>query len=796
MVNGDGTRSAVAGQQGDVGAVGRHAPGRGTDRRAVHEVLWGEQAPRTAATGLRVVVNRLRDRLGHVHADAIVNEAGHYRLVVDPMQIDMHQFDARVQLARGLVDGGRYDEAITQFERALALWHGESFQSTGDLGPLIGVQTRLDESRADAEERLTETLMFAGRNDDAVVTASSIMRDFELRERRWELLVLALYRAGRQAEALRAYRRAERMLAEEYGLQPGPQLAELELRILEQDATLLLDERLAQVATADAPLRLTSILDAIKSKPAVPAIASPLVGRDDDLQRVSDLLERHRLLTIVGPAGVGKTRLATQLAQGTAHGQVIWLDLLVRDPDSIIAELASQLGVGGHGGEVIEAVLRALSMAPAMLVFDNCEHVIDTIAPLAEAMVRHCPALRVVATSRVAFDSESEMSVDLAALDHDAARHLVLDRLAGFDARGTISDASLDQLVDAVDRMPLALELVASRLRNRPIEIVMRELEESLDSLSGSRHSDQRHVGLNEALDWSIALLDEAALPVYEALGVMVGPFRARDMAALLELPLDDVAQQLQALAALSLVGSAAIGDLPAYRAMQTVTVHARRRLVDQGSLGRLTERHARVYASVMRRAAVDLRGPDEEVAVATVRSATGQIRAAFQWAIDHDLDTAETLAVDLWEYSFLRLDFGLVSFAPTVVAAMERQQRTPSPELLGTAAFASWAMGLTTEGHALAARAERAATAIDAIPPIRAFQARANIASMSGDDDMAQEAIMSALKAARRRAMRAVKPTSWSGSCSGWSRWAWSMSPETSPNSVWRPPPSHRTPR
>ncbi len=751
VMNADATRSAVAGQQGDVLALlaAMHPAGVRTD--VLYEVLWGERAPRTAATGLRVVVNRLRDRLNHVHPDAIVNEAGHYRLVLDSLQIDMHQFDQQVQLARQLVDERQFDAAIERFEAALALWQGASFQSTGDLGPLIGVQTRLEESRADAEERLAETLMLAGRNDDAVVAASSIMRDFELRERRWELLVLALYRAGRQAEALRAYRRGERMLAEEYGLVPGPQLAELELRILEQDASLLFDPAQRPTVETAPPLSLTNVLSAIKSKPTVPAIVSPLIGRDDDLHNVAEVLESHRLVTIIGPAGVGKTRLATQLAQNTAHGQVIWLDLLVRDPDSVVAELASQLGVGGHGGEVIDAVLRSLATTPALVVFDNCEHVIDTIAPIAEAMVHHCPALRVVATSRIAFDSESEISIDLAPLDQDAARRLVLDRLAGVEGRLAISDDALNALVDALDRIPLALELVASRLRTRPIATVLDELDDSLDSLSGARHSDRRHVGLNEALDWSIALLDEAALPVYEALGVMVGAFRARDLAAMLDLPIDVVADQLQALAGFSLVDTVAVGDRMAFRALQTVTVHARSRLIEKQLVAATAERHARVFAAVMRRAASDLQGADEEMAVATVRSAIGQIRAAFQWAIVNDLDLAEVLAIDLWEFAFLRLDYGLVSLVPTAVAAMEDNDRLPSAALLGTAAVASWALGMNEEGLALSARAEQVAVAAGEVPPIRAFQARANIASMAADDDTAQTALLDALRSAKK---------------------------------------------
>ncbi len=747
----DGTRSAIAGQQGDVLALlaAMHPSGVRTD--VLYEVLWGERAPRTAATGLRVVVNRLRDRLQHVHTDAIVNEAGHYRLVLDPLLIDMHRFDERVQAARQLVDERAFGAAIEQFEIALSLWRGTSFQSTGDLGPLIGIQTRLEESRADVEEHLTEALMLAGRNDDAVVIASSMMRDFEPRERRWELLVLALYRAGRQAEALRAYRRGERFLAEEYGLQPGPRLAELELRILEHDASLLLDHDRGAASQSDVSLDLSSVLAVIKAQSSVPAIASPLVGRDADLDLVAELIGRHRLVTIVGPAGVGKTRLAMQLAQSAAHGHVIWLDLLVRDPDSIVAELASQLGVGGHGGEVIEAVLRALASRPALLIFDNCEHVIDTIAPIVEAMVLHCPALRVLATSRVAFDSESEISVDLAPLDHDAACHLVLDRLAGTEGRLDISDDSLNTLVDVLDRMPLALELVASRLRTRPIETVLTELGTSLDSLSGARHSDKRHVGLNEALDWSIALLDASALPVYEALGVMVGPFRAGDLAAVLDQPASVVTAQLESLAAVSLVSAVAMRDRSAFRALQTVTVHARSRLVERGRFVEVAERHARVFAAAVKQSADELRGANEEVVVATIRSSIGQVGAAFQWALTNDLDMAQELAIDLWEFAFLRLDYGLVSWAPVAVATMEQHGREASPDLLATASFASWALGLTDEGLTLSIRAERAAEAVGAVPPIRALQARANIASMVSNPESAQEAVLLALKSAKK---------------------------------------------
>ncbi len=724
------------------------------------DVLWGVSTPKTASTGLRVVVARLRDRL----ADGIeiVAEAGHYRLNVPPEALDHKQFSARVASARALLLAFEYEKAIDQLRAALGLWRGEAFQPHNDNDAIWPHAAKLGEERADAEELFVEALLASGRLEEAVARCTRLVADNELRDRRWYLLMLGLYRAGRQAEALRTYQRVASLYRDNLGLEPGPTLVELEQAILQQDPGLLViaraggphpdSDRITIDESETGSVGIEALVSAIDGDvTAVPASASPTVGRDRELDQLAEVLQSHRLVSIIGPPGVGKTRLAASFARGFDRGRVLWLDLAVHRPENAVADLASQLGVRVEADSVVAEVAAALRHGESLLVFDNCERFVDTIVPLAESLIKHCPDLRILATSRQVLDCPSETRFELGAIDLGDARRLLLERAFGRNQRPSLDDHDLDQLVERLDRLPLALELASGLLRSSTPAEILGELENTTTILTRSRQSTDRHQSLSMALAWSTDRLDPEELSVFTQLGAFRGTFHSADVATMLGVDNPSANRVLGRLTANSLVSSRRDRPVGEYRILETIRAHARDLLVQSNGLSRAESRHASAYVDLLQWAQPRWRGQDEERAVRRVGAASGEIRHAFEWALGaEELDVAIAIANLVWDHALFRMDHEQQRWALDVLETHDTRQHPHHGALLGTAAMSCWVLGRFEDGLAYAQQASEASH--ESGQPIsgQVLRARLNIAGAQSDVQAAETAAMSLLEHSR----------------------------------------------
>ena len=480
----------------------------GVDR--IMEAMWGDDVPDTAVATLHSYVSRLRRLLPA--PVQVVSEAPGYRLAVGPGITDADRFEAGLAVALDVLDRSPA-AALDALDDALAQWKGDAFAEFADEWWAQAEVTRLTELRLHARESRLAALLALGLDERAAGEAEAITADHPWRERPWRILVVALHRAGRQGEALRRAGEYRARLREEMGLDPSAEFVRLE-RDVATDAT--------SVRTA---------------APAAAAIADdgpPLVGREHDEARVFALCGERRLVTLLGPGGIGKTRLGRRVAVHSQRATGVRAEVVelapVRDGDGVAGAVATQLAVQTQQGRsVTESVLDLLGSNPLLLVLDNCEHVLDTIAGFVERLLRVCPQVRILATSREPLGLPAETVYKVPALPTVAAgddlRHapavaLFLQRAMDANPDFVADDDTIAAVADVcrrLDGVPLAIELAAARTRSlSPAEIAER-LDDRFGLLAGSsRVSDERHRSLKDLVDWSYDLLDRvdaAAVP-------------------------------------------------------------------------------------------------------------------------------------------------------------------------------------------------------------------------------------------------------------------------------------------
>ncbi|MEN8112774.1 MAG: BTAD domain-containing putative transcriptional regulator, partial [Actinomycetota bacterium] len=346
------------------------------------EALWGDELPASGANALRFHVSKLRSALG-ADPSPIVTQDGGYALVVDPGSIDANRFE---QLLGESLEEMRDDphRAAALVGEALELWRGDPYAGLGDPGFVDGEVRRLTELRFKAVEVGFAADLALGRHAEIIGDLESMQAEFPFRERLWAHLMVAFYRSGRQAEALRAYQRASEVLGEELGIEPSEELRELENRILLHDPTL----DYAPVIPGN-----------------LPSPPGSFIGRESELAEVEELLEANRLVTLTGAGGSGKTRLAAELGQVAKRNwsDGVWfVDLRsIDDPADIPSLVASTMRVVVSGDlPIVDQVADALRSRSLLLILDNCERVLDRTAALTERLLREDGDVRVLATSR------------------------------------------------------------------------------------------------------------------------------------------------------------------------------------------------------------------------------------------------------------------------------------------------------------------------------------------------------------------------------------------------------------
>ena len=457
--------------------------------------LWGEEAPHSGRTALQVRVSQLRKALGDA-GGRIATRAPGYLLRVDRDELDLHRFERLVSEA----EGAEPAETAAKLSEALDLWRGPSLVDLSYVSFAQPAIRRLEEMRLAAVEKRVDAELELGREAELVGELETLVEEHPLRERFRAQLMLALYRCGRQADALATYRDARRVLVEQLALEPSPPLRQLHQAILRQEASL---ELAASVAAGAGP-RLAPRQD--HNVPHnLPTQVSSFVGRERQLDELRQLLSRARMVTLTGGGGVGKTRLALQLAASMLAGSsdgVWFVDLApLTDATLVPAQLASVLGVPQQPGRsLLESLIGACGDRQLLVILDNCEHVIDETANVADQLVRGCPRMSILATSREPLGIEGEHlygvpSLSVPPAGADPKSLLTCDAVQLFTdrARQQCSDFSVDprnaptvaNLCRRLDGIPIAIELAAARLRMLPLDEIENRLDQLFQLLTG-----------------------------------------------------------------------------------------------------------------------------------------------------------------------------------------------------------------------------------------------------------------------------------------------------------------------
>ena len=600
------------------------------------EELWASEPPDGASTTLRSYVSRLRATLGD--AAPIDRVSAGYVLAVPADWVDVVRFDALVREGGALLERRRHRRAAEVFRSALDLWRGRPFSGLAEDGALRAESVRLEELRMHAIESRIEADLELGRAAEVVDELEALVAEHPFRERLWRHLMLALYRAGRQADALAAYHRARAALDEQLGLEPGQELRELEAAILRQD-----------VPPAE-----------VRRQPmaGVPAQLTTFVGRTRELDEVRALLQRSRLVTLVGVGGVGKTRLAIESAKhalDTAVDAIAFVDLAaLADPALVPAHVAASLGVREAPGQALTAaVAEQVGSADFLLVLDNCEHLRAAVAGLAQTLLSTSAELRILATSREALDVAGEAPYPVSPLgfpgpddDRSAVREsdavrLLVDRatLTRHDLR--VDDAAYDtaaRICRELDGLPLAIELAAARTKALSLDEIAERLRDRFQFLvSWRRLSAARHRTLREAMDWSYELLAADEQQLLARLSVFpAGATLASIASVCLDGDEDEAGRLIERLADASLVVPLDAGPGTRYRLLETVRQYAAERL-PANELPGLSRRHAERIRTIAHSTNLALERTGSSMSYDLARAELPSIRAAIQWAAGDD---------------------------------------------------------------------------------------------------------------------------------------------------------------
>ncbi|WP_340682738.1 BTAD domain-containing putative transcriptional regulator [Amycolatopsis coloradensis] len=365
-------------------------PGETVSREALVDALWGESPPPTSTKTLHSHLARLRHQLQNAGLAGLIAARGPgYALLAPAEAADVVRFEAMVYRGRDTLARGATETAVELLRQALALWRGDPLVECRQ-GEWVRAETaHLTEARLGATEYLISARLTLGEHVQLVGELEPLVIRYPFREQLWELLMLALYRSGRQADALAAFQRARTALVDELGIEPGRELRRLEAAILAADPTL--DLEASQRTTTDAPVWRR-----------LPVPLTSLIDREADKAALGRLLAGRRLVTLIGPGGCGKTRLATAVA-AEHPDPVCFVDLTpLTEPELVPQAVADAFGLRAQpaGRGAVESIVDQLRDHALLLVLDNCEHLVDACAHLVDALLPACPGMRVLATSR------------------------------------------------------------------------------------------------------------------------------------------------------------------------------------------------------------------------------------------------------------------------------------------------------------------------------------------------------------------------------------------------------------
>ncbi|CRK57362.1 Signal transduction response regulator / Disease resistance domain-containing protein [Alloactinosynnema sp. L-07] len=604
-------------------------------RSQLIDALWGVRPPPTAVRTLQSHLVRVRQALaGAGLADALVTVEPGYLLRLPAGALDVVRFEEHVAAGRRALGTGAAGLAARELRAGLALWRGDPLADCPTHEWAAAEVDRLSDLKISAATALAEANLRQGAHAEAVGEVEQLVARYPFHERLWELLVIAYHRGGRQGDALRAFQRAREVLVRELGIEPGAGLRSLEAAVLAGAAEV--DPATAAPVVARA------------------APVTTLVGRTRELADIGRLLGRARLVTLTGPGGCGKTRLAVSAAE-RAGRRVAMVDLTpVASPDLVVDAVATALGVPERPGTPRLDTLVG-EVGDVLVVLDNCEHLVRACADLVSPLLAACPSLTVLATSREALRVAGESVYEVAPLAvpdptcprslaelsvYDSVR-LFLDRATEQGAPGFTDDdaTAIARLCAALDGLPLAIELAAARTSVLAPAQIARRLRDRFGLLTlGPRGAPEHHRTLLATLAWSFDLLDADEAALFPRLGVFAGGFSLEAAEAVWEptRALDAVT----GLVAKSLVRVRRENGVSRFSLLESVSAYAGDLLAaDPSGLADAQVRHAAFFLAQAESADADPTG----VRLADLRADHDNLRAAISWS-PHPLRLAAAL--------------------------------------------------------------------------------------------------------------------------------------------------------
>ncbi len=622
------------------------------------DVVWGHAPSDGARKRLHMAVARLRNTLsidGSELRPALRTLAGGYVLDVRAGELDADVFATRVDDARAALAAGHAEQASDELREALALWRGPALAQLTYADFAQADIRRLEELRLTALHTRIDADLQLGRHEALTAELEALVARHPTLERFVEQLMCVLYRCGRQADALAAYQRARTHLAAELGLEPGPALRAIQAQILEQAPALdaaVMSARDPPGAPIDS---LATPTGSTARAGVLPVYPTSLIGRDGDLGRLVSLIsQRHlRLLTLTGPGGIGKTRLALELAHtlrsGFADGARFMSLVAIADADLVFAALVQQLGHAPLPGELpVQAGIRLLRSHEVLLVLDNFEHVLGAAADVAQ-LLADCPDLVMVITSREALRISAEHVYEVApltlppsgghlnvsALERSAAVSLFIDRAAAGNPTYSLTAGNrhaVREICVQLDGLPLAIELAAARTALLEPSELLRRLGDRLSLLSsGPRDAEPRHRTLRATIDWSYDLLDEDERAAFCALAIFEGGATLSAAEAVTGATLDTI----ESLVAKSLVMRCRTPDGEVRLSLLgTIREYALERLKSCGCADVLRRRHRDYYLGLAQTGARELWGSRQLRWLRRFDDEYDNFRAAVQWSL------------------------------------------------------------------------------------------------------------------------------------------------------------------
>jgi predicted ATPase/DNA-binding SARP family transcriptional activator len=599
--------------------------------------LWGERPPPAARNALQGHVAALRKLLG---SDRIETRGGGYALQLEEDELDLHRFE---QLLTDAQDRDPLEKAEA-LAHALALFRGAPLEDFRYDSFASGEAARIEELRLFALEEWMDAQLALGRHARLVSRLDQLVSEEPLRERLRGQQMLALYRSGRQAEALEAYRRARHTFRDELGVDPGPALQRLHREILNQDPELEPPEAVPEPSGR------------------IPTPPTPMIGRARELAEAHDLLLRPdvRLVTLTGPGGIGKTRIALEVARAALHhfpeGTFFVPLAALAGPTFVLPTIAQAIGVEASTPPALEQALARFAAREALIVLDNFEHLIAAAPELGRALGAG-PALKLLVTSRQALRLDGEHLYRVPALDADPATALFLDRAQAVRldlARGEETVTTVAEICRRLDYLPLAIELAAARTPLFSPQDLLARIGERFELLTGaSRHHPARQQTLRRTLEWSYDLLDSGEKRLLSRLAVFAGGWTV-DAASDVCGEGDEVIDRLSSLVDKSLLYVDPAEVEPRQGMLDTIHAFAAERLAESDEAAELQRHHAAYFLKLAEEAEANWRGSDQE-RLERLEREHDNLRAALAWSVDSDPDGALRLVAALSDFWIAR---------------------------------------------------------------------------------------------------------------------------------------------